>query len=146
MISQGICSPKQKHTLPRFTTISPKLVKDSLGRKQAFMPPYFFTNTLRNFLVSTLMVYHNPTKTGQGITRPLGIFLRPPHSVPKPSENPKLNPIKEPHHTMTIWKWQVKVETTITLGKTHANDNKRTKNTHACTMHAKNIKEIIHAT
>jgi len=63
MISQGICRPKKKHTLLGFIAIMPKLVKDSLGPKQASMPPYFFTNTMRNFLISTLKLYHDPVIT-----------------------------------------------------------------------------------
>jgi len=54
--------------------------------------------------------------------------------------------MKEAHHTMAIWKWKGKYQTIVTHGKTHANDNKRTKYTHACTMHAKTSKEIIYAT
>jgi len=54
--------------------------------------------------------------------------------------------MKEPHHTMAIQKWKGKVESIVTLGETHANDNKRTKYTHAYIMHAKTSKEIIHAT
>jgi len=96
---QEIPSPKKKHTLLGFTTTLPKLVKGSLGPKQAWMPPDFFTNILMNFPISILRIYQNPTITSQGIPRPLGIFPRPPHSVEKPSENPKLNPMKEPHHT-----------------------------------------------
>jgi len=57
----------------------------------------------------------------------LGIFLRPPHPIPKPFGNPKLNKKEEPHHTMAIQKWLRKVETTITPRKIHANDRKRTK-------------------
>jgi len=68
------------------------------------MPPDFFTNTLRNFLVSTLRLYYNPAKTGQGIPRTLGIFPRPSHLIPKPFGNLKLNQVKESHHTMAIWK------------------------------------------
>ena len=84
--------------------------------------------------------------TGQGIPRPLGAFLRPPHLVSKSSDNPKLRKMKEPHHLTSIWKLKCKAEMTLTPGKTHANENKRIKYTHACTMHAKNSKEIIHAT
>lgn len=47
--------------------------------------------------------------------------------------------MKEPHQTMAIWKWQGKDETTITLGKTHVNGDKRTKDTHACTIHSQTI-------
>jgi len=54
--------------------------------------------------------------------------------------------MKETHHTIGIQKWKGKVKTIVTLGKTHVNDNKRTKYTHACTMCAKTSKEIIHAT
>jgi len=104
------------------------------------MPPYFLTNTLRDFHVSTLKPYHILAKTGQGIPRPLVIFLRPPHPVPKPSDNSKAQSMKEPHHTMAIWKWKGKDETTVTPGKTHAKYKKTTKYTHACTMHAKTRK------
>jgi len=62
--------------------------------------------------------------------------MRPPHPVPKPSSNPKLNQKKESHHTMAIWKLQDRVKTTVTPEKTHSNDNKRTKYTNACTMHS----------
>jgi len=68
----------------------------------------------------------------------LGIFLRPPHPIPKPFGNPKLKKMKEPHHTMAIRKWKGEVETTIAPSKTHVNDNKTNKYTHACTMHAQN--------
>jgi len=70
------------------------------------------------------------------------IFPRPSHLAPKSSGNPKNNKIKETHHTMVIRKWQGKDETIITPGKTHANDSKRTKYTHACTMHSKIAKKI----
>ena len=47
---------------------------------------------------------------------------------------------------MAIRNCKAKVETTVPPRKKHANDNKITKYTHVCTMHAKNRKEIIHAT
>jgi len=56
--------------------------------------------------MSTLMLYCNLAKTIQGIPRPLVIFLRPPHLVPKAYGNLKLNRVKEPHHTMDIQKWK----------------------------------------
>lgn len=144
--NQGICRPKQKHTLLGFIAIVPKLVKDSLGPKQASMPTHFFTNTMRNFLVSTLRLYHNLAITSQGVPRPLGMYLRPPHLVPKPYGNSKLNEMKEPHHTTVIWKWKGKAETTATPRKPHANESNRAKYSHACTMHAKDSKGIIHET
>jgi len=36
--------------------------------------------------------------TSQGIPRPLGIFMRPPHPEPKNSSNPKLKLRKFPSH------------------------------------------------
>jgi len=124
---KGSLGLKQEHIILGFTAIPPKLVKGSLAPKQAWMPSNFFTNTLRNLPVSTLGIYRNPAKTNQRIPRPLRIFLRPPHPFPKPSINPKLDQKKEPHHTMVIWKWQGKVETIVTRGKTHVNDSKRNK-------------------
>jgi len=53
---------------------------------------------------------------------------------------------REPHHTMAIQKWQGKAKNHCHAWKTHANGKKRTKKIDACNMHAKNIKEIIHAT
>jgi len=50
--------------------------------------------------VSIVKLYHNPVKIDQGIPIPLGIFLRPPHPIPKPSDNPKINQIKNP---ITPW-------------------------------------------
>jgi len=97
-------------------------------------------------MLYTLELFCNPAKTSQGIPRPLGIFLRPPHLVPKSYDHPKLNQMKEPHYTMAIQKWKGKAKTIVTIGKTHANESERTKYTHACTMHAKTSKEIIHAT
>lgn len=80
-----------------------------------------------------------PPKLVKGFLGAVGIFLRPPHPVLKPFDNPKLNQIKEFHHTMVIQKWKGKVETTITLSKTLANDSKRIKYTHECTMHSETI-------
>jgi len=74
------------------------------------------------------------------------MYLRPPHSVPKPYGNPKLKEMKEHHHTMVIWKWKGKAETIATPRKSHANENNTTKYSHACTMHAKTSKGIIHET
>jgi len=54
----------------------------------------------------------------------LGIFLRPPHPVPKPSNNPKLNQEKNPITPWLSKKYQGKVETIIKTNKTHANDSK----------------------
>jgi len=56
--------------------------------------------------------------------QPLGIFLRPTHSVPKPSRNPKLNQEMNPTTPCLSRKWQGKVEAIVKLGKTNANDNK----------------------
>ena len=73
----------------------------------------------------------------------MGIFLRPPHPVPKPSSNQKLNQIKEPHHTMAIQKWQGKVETIVTPGKTHARGSNRTKYTHNRTINEDKVYKVM---
>ena len=39
----------------------------------------------------------------------------------------------------------IRLKMIFTPGKTHANENKRTNNTHAYTMHATSSKEITHA-
>ena len=88
IISQRIPRPNNKHTLPRFTAIPPKTVKGSLGPKQAWIPSYFFTNTLRNFPISTLRLSHVSCHYQLRYSESLGIFLRLPHSIPKPSDNP----------------------------------------------------------
>lgn len=54
--------------------------------------------------------------------------------------------MNEPHHTMVIQKWKHKAQTTVTPRKPDTNDIKGTKYTHACTMHPKTSKEIIHET
>ena len=55
-----------------FITILPTPVKGFLGPKKPWMLQSFFTNTLWKFFVSTLRIYRNPTKTGQGILIPYG--------------------------------------------------------------------------
>jgi len=52
--------------------------------------------------------------------------------------------MKEPHHIMVIWKWKGKGKTNVTPKKFHANERRKTKYTHAYTMHAKTSQGIIH--
>ena len=48
-----------------------------------------------------------PTIIGQGIPRPLGMFLTPPPPwILNPSGNSKAQNRELSHHTMAIWKWQ----------------------------------------
>ena len=78
-----------------------------------------------------------PTITGQGITRIFLIFLRPPHSDPKSSNN--IN-VKIENKPITPWLYgngKARLKSTIEPNKIHANENKRTKYQHAHTMHVK---------
>jgi len=55
-----------------------------------------------------------------------------------PSQPSKRNPVT---HWLSI-NGKERFKKTVTLDKTHANDNKRTKNTHGCTMNVRTSNEI----
>ena len=117
-------------TLLDLLCISPLSVKGFLGLRG--LHPIGFTGY--------------PTITNQGIPGPnqryslpwftiyptldssaLWLILRPPHSTSNPSGN-----LAQPKQEIPITPWisgngKARLKTTVTPGKTHANDNKRTK-------------------
>jgi len=90
-----------------------------------------FTST--HIIVQGLLgqwIYHNP-QSGSGITRPCVLSFRDPaHSVLSPSRN-----LIQPKHDNPITQWlsrngKASLKNIVIPDKNHANESKRTKNTH----------------
>jgi len=97
---KGFLGSKPSYIKPSFTRISPLSFKGFLGQKKTYTTKLYRDPNKAGQGITTLGIYNNPTIIDQGIPWTFGIFLRTPHSIPKSSRNPKLNP----HYSMAIQK------------------------------------------
>lgn len=133
-------SQAQSRLQPPIFTIYPFIHRFRFPRPDQGHTPLGFTvyhaihqsMILRHTKVHKIRLYRNPTFSSLGIPRPCALLQRPPHLVSKPSDNPAQTNTREPTTSWLYGNGKVSLKNIVTPRKSHANDNKRMKYTHAC--------------